>query len=339
MKSLGLKSGEWVEVLGRDEILATLDEQGSLDGLPFMPEMLRFCGQRLRVYKRAHKTCDTVNKTGGRRMSATVHLEQLRCDGAAHGGCQAGCLIFWKEAWLKRCAAGGSDGTAPASTAEAEPENIRRGVCFSGRDGPEQDRRYRCQATEIPRATTLLKWWDARQYVEDLVSRNIGFDALVRGLVFALFRRLVELGFGYRFLVRMYDAWARLVNAGPFPLRHGSLARTPTGELGLRPGEWVRVKSLDEIMQTLDVNNRNRGLYFDVEATRFCGGTFRVLQRVTRIIDEKTGAMLHFENPCIVLEQGYCRGEMSKHRLFCPRAIYAYWREIWLERVPPPEPM
>jgi hypothetical protein len=37
-----------------------------------------------------------------------------------------------------------------------------------------------------------------------------------------------------------------------------------------------------------------------------------------------------------VLEQVWCSGELSKYRLFCPRAIYPYWREIWLERVAPP---
>ena len=29
-------------------------------------------------------------------------LEDLRCDGSAHDGCQAECRVFWKEAWLKR---------------------------------------------------------------------------------------------------------------------------------------------------------------------------------------------------------------------------------------------
>ena len=63
--------------------------------------MFDYCGQRFRVFRRAHKTCDTVNKTGGRRMEATVHLEGIRCDGEAYGGCGAACLLFWKEAWLK----------------------------------------------------------------------------------------------------------------------------------------------------------------------------------------------------------------------------------------------
>ena len=36
-----------------------------------------------------------------RSMKNAVFLEGLRCDGSAHGGCQRGCLFFWKEAWLK----------------------------------------------------------------------------------------------------------------------------------------------------------------------------------------------------------------------------------------------
>src|SRR5690242_7226316 len=99
--SLNLHAGEWVEVRSKAEILQTLDEHAQLDGLPFMPQMFKYCGQRFRVYKRAHKTCDTVFPVRGRRMVDAVHLE-TRCDGEAYGGCQAGCLLFWKEAWLKR---------------------------------------------------------------------------------------------------------------------------------------------------------------------------------------------------------------------------------------------
>jgi hypothetical protein len=71
---LNLHAGELVEVRSEPEILATLDAEGRLDGLPFMPEMLQYCGQRFRVFKSAHKTCDTIEKTGGRRMRNAVHL-------------------------------------------------------------------------------------------------------------------------------------------------------------------------------------------------------------------------------------------------------------------------
>src|SRR5205823_5514963 len=54
------RAGDWVEVKSAEEILATLDEQGRLDGLPFMPEMLQYCGKRLQVFKSAHKSCDTI---------------------------------------------------------------------------------------------------------------------------------------------------------------------------------------------------------------------------------------------------------------------------------------
>src|SRR5215831_10152808 len=95
-----LRAGDWVEVRSKDEILATLDKNGRLDEMPFMPQMFEYCGKRFKVFKRAHKTCDTINPIAGRRINRAVHLE-IRCDGKAYGGCQAACLIFWKEAWLK----------------------------------------------------------------------------------------------------------------------------------------------------------------------------------------------------------------------------------------------
>jgi hypothetical protein len=41
-----VRAGEMVEVRSKEEILATLDERGRLHGMPFMPEMLQYCGQR-----------------------------------------------------------------------------------------------------------------------------------------------------------------------------------------------------------------------------------------------------------------------------------------------------
>src|SRR5262245_31435588 len=94
--ALGLRAGDWVRVRSAEEILGTLDERGCLDNLPFMPEMLKACGQRFQVAGIAHKTCDTATLKGGRRMRNAVFLENMRCDGASHGGCQARCLMFWK---------------------------------------------------------------------------------------------------------------------------------------------------------------------------------------------------------------------------------------------------
>src|SRR5215813_5045096 len=97
------RAGELVEVRSKEEVLATLDADGCVDGMPFMPEMLAFCGQKFRVRAVAHKTCDAGKHPGeGRRLQTTVHLEGVFCDGSAHDGCQAACSIYWKDVWLKR---------------------------------------------------------------------------------------------------------------------------------------------------------------------------------------------------------------------------------------------
>jgi len=324
-----LRPGDWVEVRSKDEILATLSSDASLDAMPFMPEMFQFCGKRFQVYKRADKTCDTVDKTGGLRVRNTVHLPELRCDGSGHGGCEAGCLMFWREAWLKRV---GGEQVPPIKGAEpkagqcTELDVARAAVADAGQQI------YRCQITRLRAFTEALPWWDVRQYVRDVAINGVGIGKLVRTFLFVGYRELTELGVGYRALISLYDWFQSLRGGTPFPLRSGTCEKTPTAVLGLQPGEWVRVKPYPEILATLDPNNKNRGLWFDAEMVRYCGGTYRVVKRVRRILDERTGKMLEFSNPCIVLQDVFCRAETTENRLFCPRENLIYWREIWLER-------
>ena len=91
-----------MEVRPAQHILESLDSSGALEGVPFMPEMLSYVGRRFRVEARMERACDTISPGGTRRMPETVLLDDLRCDGSAHGGCQAGCRLYWKEAWLQR---------------------------------------------------------------------------------------------------------------------------------------------------------------------------------------------------------------------------------------------
>ena len=107
--------------------------------------------------------------------------------------------------------------------------------------------------------------------------------------------------------------------------------------LNLQAGELVQVRSRDEIMDTLGQNMKNRGLHFDVEMVPFCAtGTERVLTRVERIVDEKTGLLIELPNPCLILDSVTCSGLLSSSRMFCPRNIYPFWREVWLKRVDGP---
>jgi hypothetical protein len=96
------------------------------------------------------------------------------------------------------------------------------------------------------------------------------------------------------------------------------------------------VRPPEEIEATLDDKGKNRGLSFDREMLRYCGQTLRVKARVNQLIDESTGRMIHIRRDAIILEGGVCTGECSTGRWFCPREIYAYWREAWLKRVEVP---
>lgn len=335
--SLNLMPGDIVEVRSREEILASLDENGELENLPFMPEMLRFCGRRMPVSRRADKTCDTIDNEGSMRMRNAVHFKDVRCDGSSHGGCQAECLLFWKERWLKKVddATPDSNREAPRDQAggctEATLQRATNG--YSSAEDGKKRLRYFCQATELKRATVPLPWWDVRQYVRDVRTGNTSVAGLIKAGLFACYRELVHLGFGYNQLIRIYDWFQDRIGGQRFPFRAGKApGTTPAAELGLKVGEYVRVRSHEEILETLNQNSRNRGLWFDAEMVPHCGKVYRVASRVDRIIHEKTGEMVHFKNPCIILENVYCVGRFTQKRLFCPRSIQSYWREIWLER-------
>jgi hypothetical protein len=333
----GLRIGEIVEVKSVDEILATLDENGRLDALPFMPEMLRFTGKQFRVYRRAIKACDTANWTGMHRMHNAVHLEGLRCDGSAHG-CQAGCLLYWKEDWLQRVQPGGAlAGNAPDPAPRADvpgeadlsvPPAVAIGTTRSDETTESAEAAFSCQATELTKAAPeCLAWWDVRTYVRDVASKNARALPMIRGLLVMLFNKFQLANNRYmpgRQLIRNGEKW---------PFLAGRLTKTPMEVLDLQPGELVEIKSKQEILETLDSKSMNRGLRFDGEQLKYCGQQARVLRRVERIIDERTGKMLHFKGDCIVLEGVTCTGTYNQ---YCPRSIYPYWREIWLRRVAEP---
>jgi hypothetical protein len=313
-----LRPGDTVEVRPPAEILASLGDDGALDGTPFMPEMLQHIGRRFTVSSRVEKICDTIASTGSLRMRDTVYLEDLRCDGSGHGGCQAGCRIYWKEAWLRRVD-GDSVSANDLATAELE-QRARIGARTVREFEGEQAEAWRCQATEALSATEPLKSYDVRQYWRELESGNVGLLRFLRVSLRGLMVQVVS-------RMRLWR-WIPLKGPGTQP--------SPREPLDLQPGELVQVRSQAEIAPTLDENGRNRGLSFDREMLPFCGGTYRVKDRVQRIIDERTGRMINISRDCVILEGVVCSGERSVGRWFCPREIYPYWREAWLRRVDDP---
>jgi hypothetical protein len=248
-----LRPGDWVEVRSRADILRTLDQDGCLEGMMFMPEMFQYCGRRLKVYKRAHKTCDytTPYPYLSRRISGAVLLE-ARCDGSGHDGCQAGCTILWKEAWLRQ--PGGDDaqanrtktpdveGGAATSLLAATLQQRARSV-----DPTDGQVRYHCQATEIQKASQPLAWWDVRQYLEDYRSGNVSLARLLQGVVYSAYYNLSQSGIGVGPAMRwLYNKCSWMWGGPKFPRAPGRIPEgqpTPRASLDLQAGDTVRVKS------------------------------------------------------------------------------------------------
>src|SRR5215471_9824774 len=144
-------AGDRVVVRSPQEILATLDSSGALDGHPFMPEMLHCCGKPYRVHRRVEKTCVDVEPPvdSNRRFAKddVVTLEGVRCDGSGHDGCMRGCRIYWKESWLRP--ADGVETAVPVDRAALAELRARLKV-------KSDEQRYFCQSTEMIRATEAV---------------------------------------------------------------------------------------------------------------------------------------------------------------------------------------
>jgi hypothetical protein len=298
------RKGELVRIRSADEILSTLDSDGAVDGLLFMPEMLQYAGGEFRVRSSAHKTCDGAGEI--RKMDKTVHLEELRCDGSAHGGCQASCLLFFREEWLRPASEPQpvvSGMTDEAALARLTPNT--RGTNDSGESV------YRCQATDVRRASRPLPQYDPRQYVRDLTSGNVTLRVFLVGLVVYAFKKYQLMS--QRFLPRRL----RIHGGEPYPFYQGTGTGGRTPIVDVAPGQVVEIRKKDEIMPTLGPDNRNRKLWFDPEMVPHCGKRAPVNRHVQRIIDESTGKMIKLGD-CVALDNIVCQG--IYHR-FCPRSL------------------
>jgi hypothetical protein len=303
----GYRRGQSVTVRNLGEILTALGADGKLEGLPFMPEMARFCGRTCRVYRRADRTC-VEGHDGQRGMKGAVFLDGLRCDGSAHQGCQRGCLIFWKEEWLEPADERGRSTVAPAAEDAAAVAPLPT----------TRDERFYCQSTELAGATFPLPRGDLRYYLHDLRAGEVTPAKFLH----------------FFWLKCVSFLWRRLFKREYCCAPAGQQTKTGSAELDLQHGELVEVKSMSEIRATLDSQGRNRGLSFEFEMRRFSGRRLRVLAPVQSIVVETSGKRAELSNT-VVLEGAICQGTCANN---CPRANYFYWREIWLKRVNRAEP-
>jgi hypothetical protein len=319
MKRNRLHAGDPVVVRSPEEILKTLDADGTLDGLPFMPEMLDWCGKPLRVEHRVEKTCVAVAPPvyPNRRFAANdvVLLAGSRCDGSGHDGCKRACKIFWKEAWLRPLGADENPTPAP------EPG---RGELLARLKTKTDESHYSCQSTQLLNATEAFPGRKSPWMVRIALREILNGD-----------RSVVE-------MLKVLFVWSSLrfgrVLNGKQKLR-GPNKNTPSHSLGLITGDPVRIKSRAEIAATLNQKRSNRGMGICREMTRYCGAHAEVRERVDRIINETTGEMREVRDTVLLqnVRTGMkklndwdclCEDELGD----CPRGELMYWREIWLER-------
>ena len=324
-----LHAGDLVRVLSLEEIFSTLDHNGLLDELPFMPEMAEYCGHVYRVERNVDKIHDWKGETGLRRLNHVVSLRNIRCSGSSHGNCQASCQILWKEAWLERIVEHpAKEDMQHDHNVEAKPIKApnyqftqnhlvklkQHSILEPELNTPTQSQRYVCQITNLLKASKPMSRFDIRQDLRPLIFGNIS-----------------PKGFFLVYLTALFNAMQKLRQGVPYPTMPTtkSSGQTPTTDKDLQPGDKVVVLSKEAIASTL-VRNHNRGMWFGRELVRFCNHRYTVADRVSRIIDESTGEMLALKTPCIILKNVTATGEFLR---LCPQNEYAFWREIWLDRV------
>ncbi|MBV9303824.1 MAG: hypothetical protein JOY62_17870 [Acidobacteriaceae bacterium] len=302
--SESLRPGDWVQVRSFQEISATLDAAGKLNGLPFMPEMVQFCGKTFQVAKRAEKTCFGHRQ---RRFANAVHLADLRCDGSAHDGCQLRCLLFWREEWLQRAPGPAPEGigTVCISSNGSHSNLVTRQIL------PNRDVRYVCQATEIGKISTEVKPWNVSQYFREIRTGNLRAGEIKQ--VFRWFLTWLEW--------RFFKATSTKQATPVFERQSVSI------------GDLVEVRPKKEIFQTLTNRGQNFGLSFSTEMLMLCGNRYHVVNQVRQIIDEETGKMLYMKRSCLTLDSVTCKGGFQ----CCPRANYYFWRDEWLKKIEAPQ--
>ena len=231
-------------------------------------------------------------------------------------------LLYWKDAWLRRSMPRRRTECAGDATDEAARDSLLALVDAQRERAADDGEpvRFRCQATQAIEASTAVSAKDPRSYVRALhAPATSAVGHFVRVMARAV---VMESGEAARSPVRA--AVARC--DGESRLAH----RRSTCD----PGEWVRIKSREEIEATLNDKGKNRGLWFDREMMRLLRPgvpgepSSRPAHRRAHRRDDRVVAATASRSRVRRAPASTAWGVGS-----VPRAIYPYWREGWLERV------
>jgi hypothetical protein len=157
---------------------------------------------------------------------------------------------------------------------------------------------------------------------------NLAIVAFLRKIKFYLYFRKVKYFLGFRTHYSGASAPPRLV-AEPKP----QVVKKPTGPL--KQGDWVRIKSKEEILKTVDENNKLEGCVVMPEMWQYCGTETRVVKRVEYFLDEANYKMRKMRTT-VLLEGLHCSGKMPGYKAVCDRNCFFFWKEAWLDKIEAP---
>jgi hypothetical protein len=217
------RAGDRVLVRSPEEILSTLDSNGTLDSFPFMPEMLDSCGKVFQIQRRVEKICAPDLPLQRYPADDVGILDGLRCDRIRDAGCKMA-AVLWKEAWLRPF-----DPAAPTrQISQARLEELRARLKVKA-----DDHHYLCQSTERLKATEPFAGkqtlWMVRIALREIRNGDLPASRVLKLFALWFWQRILR--------AAGCDDWLR-----------GPHQRTPTRSLHLEPGELVRIKTRAQIV-------------------------------------------------------------------------------------------
>jgi hypothetical protein len=132
--------------------------------------------------------------------------------------------------------------------------------------------------------------------------------------------------YGKKWLKQIHQAWSK--RSGETSTQVAAMEFTPI--VPIQTGDWVRVRSREEIKSTLNPFKELKGCAFLENMTPYCGSRQRVFKVMQRFLDERDYKVKKV-NGVILLENVICQGTPAFGT--CDRSCFLFWREEWLEKV------
>lgn len=125
---------------------------------------------------------------------------------------------------------------------------------------------------------------------------------------------------------RFFNRWqAKLQGKG-----NSAMSAHNTTVIHLKAGDWVRVRTLEEIQSTLNRFKELKGCAFLEDMKQYCDSQQRVFKVLERFLDERDYTVKRARG-IVLLDGVYCQGTPVFGR--CDRACLSFWREEWLEKI------